>query len=334
VFRRLDFTARVGGELAPSPFVHPAVPARTPVPDQSGSIPASTLVVNAMTVDVEDYFQVSAFEAHVTRDHWDRFESRVCRNTERILEIFADSQVTATFFVLGWVGQRFPDLVRRIAAAGHEIGSHGYSHRLVYSMTPKAFGEDVRRAKGVLEAAASVPVVGYRAPSFSITAATPWAFDELLAAGYAYDASVFPIRHDRYGIPDAPRHPYAIRRDLGSLWELPSSTVRVCGVNLPIGGGGYFRLLPYEWTRRGIAHVNAVERRPVMFYLHPWEIDPDQPRVPASVLSRFRHYRNLSKTEGRLRRLLEDFQFGPALSMLDGAAIGSLESASPAGLVA
>jgi polysaccharide deacetylase family protein (PEP-CTERM system associated) len=334
VFRRLDSRSQGGGELAAWPFVHPAVPARTPVPDVFGSLPASTPVVNAMTVDVEDYFQVSAFETHVARDRWDRFESRVCRNTERLLEIFAETQVTATFFVLGWVGQRFPDLVRRIAVAGHEIASHGYSHRLVYEMTPTAFGEDVRRAKGVLEAAVSLPVLGYRAPSFSITAATPWAFDELLAAGYTYDASVFPIRHDRYGIPDAPRHPHVIRRDLGTLRELPSSTVRVCGVNLPIGGGGYFRLLPYERTRRGIAHVNAVERRSVMFYLHPWEIDPDQPRVPASVLSRFRHYRNLSKTEGRLRRLLEDFRFGPALSMLDSAAVGSVQSASAPGLVA
>jgi polysaccharide deacetylase family protein (PEP-CTERM system associated) len=291
-------------------------------------------LVNAMTVDVEDYFQVSAFEAHVARQHWDRFESRVCKNTERLLEIFAGAQVTATFFVLGWVGERFPELVRHIVAAGHEVASHGYSHRLVYRMTRSEFSEDVRRAKCVLEAAGGSPVLGYRAPSFSITNETMWAYDELLANGYAYDASVFPIRHDRYGIPDAPRHPYRVTRSLGSLWELPASTVRWCGQNLPIGGGGYFRLLPYGWTRRGIAHVNTIERRPVMFYLHPWEIDPDQPRVPASRLSQFRHYRNLAKTEARVRQLLAEFRFGPALSVVPAAEGQEWLTRSPAGWVA
>jgi len=278
-------------------------------------------IVNAMTVDVEDYFQVSAFEHHVARSDWNRFESRVSRNTERLLEIFEQAGVTATFFVLGWVAERYPDLVRRIAAGGHEIASHGYAHRLVYEMTPSEFAEDVRRAKAVLESVSGSPVLGYRAPSYSISRESLWALDVLLAEGHVYDASIFPIHHDRYGIPDAPRHPYQIQRELGTLWELPGSTVRMGGQNLPIGGGGYFRLLPYAWTRRGIASVNAHEGKPVMFYLHPWEIDPDQPRVNASLLSRFRHYRNLSKTEPRLLRLLSEFAFGPAVSLLSTASV-------------
>jgi polysaccharide deacetylase family protein (PEP-CTERM system associated) len=274
------------------------------------------VIVNAMTVDVEDYFQVSAFEGSVSRTDWPMFESRVCRNTDRLLSIFADARINATFFVLGWVADRHPDLVRRIAAAGHEIASHGYEHRLVYEMTPAQFAEDVRRAKAVLESVSGQPVLGYRAPSFSLTQQSLWAFDVLLAEGHVYDASVFPIHHDRYGIPDAPRHPYAVTRELGTLWELPGSTVRYAGMNLPIGGGGYFRLLPFALTKRAIAHVNHVEQKGVMFYMHPWEIDPDQPRIAAPAVSRFRHYQNLSKTETRLRRLLSEFTFGPALSLL------------------
>ena len=282
---------------------------------------ADARVVNAMTVDVEDYFQVTAFEQHVTRHRWDQFESRVCRNTERLLEIFEQAGVTATFFVLGWVAERFPALVRQIAAGGHEVASHGYAHRLVYEMTPADFREDLRRARGVLESAGGRPICGYRAPSFSITRRSMWALDVLAAEGYLYDASIFPIHHDRYGIPDAPRHPYRVSRDVGALWELPGSTVRCGGQNLPIGGGGYFRLLPYAWTRRAIAHVNAREGKAVVFYLHPWEIDPGQPRVTASLPSRFRHYRNLAKTEPRLRRLLSEFRFGPAISVLATAAL-------------
>ena len=273
-------------------------------------------VVNAMTVDVEDYFQVSAFERHVSRRQWDTFESRVCRNTEYLLEMFERGRVTATFFVLGWVGERFPSLVRRIAAAGHEVASHGYAHRLVYEMTPEEFGEDLRRAKGALEDACGAPILGYRAPSYSITKRSLWALDVLVDEGYVYDASIFPIRHDRYGIPDAPRHPYRVTRDRGSLWELPGSTVRWGGQNLPFAGGGYFRLLPYAWTRRAIEHVNRVEGKAVMFYLHPWEIDPAQPRLTGSLISRFRHYQNLEMTEPRLRRLLCNFRFGSAVSLL------------------
>jgi polysaccharide deacetylase family protein (PEP-CTERM system associated) len=278
-------------------------------------------IVNAMTIDVEDYFQVSAFEAHVSRGSWDHLESRVCRNTDRLLEIFESAQVDATFFVLGWVAERYPSLVRRIADAGHEIASHGYAHRLVYDTTPAEFREDLRRARGALEAACGQAVVGYRAPSYSITSRSLWAFDVLVEEGYLYDASVFPIHHDRYGIPDAPRSMYQVTRAGGTLWELPGSTVRLGGQNLPIGGGGYFRLLPYSWTRRGIAHVNGNEGKPVTFYLHPWEIDPDQPRIEASLVSRFRHYQNLGKTESRLRQLLSDFAFSSAISVLSNSTV-------------
>jgi polysaccharide deacetylase family protein (PEP-CTERM system associated) len=268
-------------------------------------------VVNAMTVDVEDYFQVSAFERVVARERWDGFESRVCRNTERLLALFASGGVTATFFVLGWVAERFPGLVRRIAEAGHELGSHGYAHRLVYEMTPREFGDDLHRARIAIEAAAGAPVMGYRAPSFSITRRSLWAFDQLIAEGFAYDASVYPIHHDRYGIPDAPRHPYTVERPAGSILEVPGSTVRIGGQNLPIGGGGYFRLLPYTWIRHGIARVNDQEQQAVTFYIHPWEIDPAQPRIDAPLLSRIRHYRNLDRTESRLQQLLTDFSFAP-----------------------
>ena len=273
-------------------------------------------ILNAMTVDVEDYFQVSAFEDRISRAQWDGFESRVCRNTARLLEMFDRAGVRATFFVLGWVAERFPGLVRQIHGAGHEIASHGYSHRLVYDTTPEEFCLDLRRARAALEAAANVPVTGYRAPSYSITRQSLWALDVLVSEGYVYDASIYPIHHDRYGIPDWSRDIQRVDRPGGSLWELPGSTVRWAGTNFPIGGGGYFRLLPYGWTRRGFQRLNTVERRPAMFYLHPWEIDPDQPRIAGSGLSRVRHYRNLDKTEERLRRLLAEFRFGPVSEVL------------------
>ncbi len=283
-------------------------------------------VLNAMTVDVEDYFHVSNFERMVTPESWATRESRVERNTDRLLRIFTDTGVTATFFVLGWVGERFPDLVRRIAAAGHEVASHGYAHRLIFDQTPQQFREDVRRAKAVLEDQTGSRVAGYRAPSFSVTERSLWALDVLIDEGYRYDSSVYPIHHDRYGIPSAPRHPYVVQREGGSLLEVPGSTVRIAGMNLPIGGGGYFRLLPYGWTRWGIARVNRVEQRPAVFYLHPWEIDPDQPRLPAGAVARFRHYRNLHRTESRLRTLLRDFRFGPIRELI--AALPVSEAAS------
>ena len=271
-------------------------------------------IVNAMTIDVEDYFHVSAFDGVVPRHQWDTLESRVCRNTDRILEIFDERNVRATFFILGWVAERFPDLVRRIACAGHEIASHGYAHRLVYDQTPSAFRDDVRRAKALLEATTGVPVMGFRAPSYSITPRSLWALDVLMEEGYTYDTSIFPIHHDRYGIPLSARQPYWIHRASRSILEIPGSTLRWNGMNLPIGGGGYFRLLPYAWTRWGIAQLNREEQRPAVFYLHPWEIDPDQPRLGTSTLGRLRHYGGLEQTEQRLRRLLAEFSFGPLSS--------------------
>jgi polysaccharide deacetylase family protein (PEP-CTERM system associated) len=281
-------------------------------------------VMNAMTIDVEDYFHVSVFDGVVPRHLWEGFESRVCANTDRLLELFDGFEVKATFFVLGWVAERHPDLVRRIVGEGHELASHGYGHRLVYDQTPKAFREDVRRAKSLLEDASGTAVLGYRAPSYSVTPRSLWALDILIEEGYRYDSSIFPIRHDRYGIPLSPRHPYLLERASGTLVEAPASTTRVGPINLPIAGGGYFRILPYEWTRWGISRVNRLERLPTIFYLHPWEIDPDQPRLKAGMLSRFRHYRHLGETEARLRRLLNDFSFAPMSAVLKRAVASSV----------
>lgn len=282
-----------------------------------------TGIVNAMTVDVEDYFHVSAFAGTVAPSEWDSFESRVCRNTERLLDVFEHAAVPATFFVLGWVADRFPALVRRIQAAGHELASHSYDHGLVYDKTPEAFRDDLRRAKDAIAQAAGVAVRGYRAPSFSVTERSLWALDVLVAEGYTFDASIYPVHHDRYGIPTWPRHIHRVDRTSGHLCELPGSTVRWAGVNLPMGGGGYFRLLPYGWTRRGIATLNEQEGRPAVFYLHPWEIDPDQPRLRAPLVSRFRHYYNLDRTETRLRRLLTEFRFGTVAQVLENQGLAA-----------
>jgi polysaccharide deacetylase family protein (PEP-CTERM system associated) len=286
-------------------------------------------VLNAMTIDVEDYFHVSVFDKTVPRLRWDTLESRVRINTEHLLSLFEEVDIRATFFVLGWVAERFPDLVRRISAHRHEVASHGYGHKLVYQQTRREFQEDVRRAKQLLEAATGVPVIGYRAPSFSITRDSMWALDVLIDEGFRYDASIFPIHHDRYGIPNSPQRPYMINRTPGSLvevprslLEVPGSTVRVGPLNLPVAGGGYFRLLPYSWTKWGIARINQ-EAQPAIFYLHPWEIDPGQPRLPARWMGRLRHYTNLKKTESSLRRLLRDFRFGPVRSVL-GSNLGAL----------
>ena len=276
-------------------------------------------IVNAMTIDVEDYFHVTVFDGVVPRSRWDWLETRVCANTEKLLAIFDETRIQGTFFVLGWVAERWPHLVRQIAERGHEIASHGFGHRLVYDQTPRQFREDVRRAKALLEAAAGTQVFGYRAPSYSITPRSLWALDVLIEEGFRYDASIFPVHHDRYGIPVSARHPYRIERESGALWEAPASTVRCGPMNLPVAGGGYFRILPYAWTRWGIARLNRVERRPAIFYLHPWEIDPAQPRLEAPLISRFRHYRNLDRTEARLRSLLRDFQFGPLQSVFAAA---------------
>jgi polysaccharide deacetylase family protein (PEP-CTERM system associated) len=281
-------------------------------------------IINAMTVDVEDYFHVSAFDGVVSRAEWGGYESRVTRNTERMLELFEDAGVRATFFVLGWVADRDPSLVRRIAEAGHEIASHGYHHQLLYLLTPDQFREDVRAAKATLESATGRRVYGFRAPSYSIIQSSLWALDVLIDEGHVYDASIFPIHHDRYGIPDSPRHPHVLHRVGGSLLEVPASTVRVGSVNLPIAGGGYFRLLPYAWTKWGIERVNRLERQPVVFYTHPWELDPDQPRMAVGPATRVRHYRGLARTARRLGRLLHDFQFDSVMSVLN---VGELKVA-------
>jgi polysaccharide deacetylase family protein (PEP-CTERM system associated) len=296
------------------------------------AIEAGRPIVNAMSVDVEDYFHVSAFDRIVSRSSWDLFDSRVVANTNRLLELFDRAGIRATFFVLGWVAERFPALVRQIASGGHEVASHGYHHQLLYMLTPRQFREDVRSAKRVLENTIGAQVLGYRAPSYSVIASSLWAFDVLIEEGYAYDTSIFPIHHDRYGIPDAPRHVHRIERACGSLVELPASTVRVGRVNVPIAGGGYFRLLPYAWTRWGIRRVNRVEQRPVVFYLHPWEIDPDQPRLRVGTATRLRHYTGLGRTVERLERLSRDFRFDSVaaiLKLLPKAADGRSTSPRP-----
>jgi polysaccharide deacetylase family protein (PEP-CTERM system associated) len=277
-------------------------------------------ILNALTVDVEDYFHASAFAGVVRPSDWDRLESRVCRNTDRLLQIFDDAGVKGTFFVLGWVAERYPELVRRIHCAGHELASHSHEHRLVYELTPEEFRQDLRRAKRAIEDATGISVVGFRAPSFSITEASLWALDVLIEEGYVYDASVYPIHHDRYGIPSWQRGIRRVARGGGGVWEIPGATIRRFGVNLPVGGGGYFRLLPYWWTARSFAILNEKERSPAVFYVHPWEIDPDQPRLNVTLLSRVRHYYNLAGTEARLQRLLTQFELASISSVLSRAA--------------
>lgn len=264
---------------------------------------------NAMTVDVEEHFQVSAFERHVSRDDWCRLPSRVEKNVDRILELFSDSGVKATFFVLGWVGERHPSMVRRIVDAGHELGSHGWDHVRIGCLSPSSFREDVSRTKLVLEDLGGVPVIGYRAPSFSINSTTAWALPTLEDVGYQYSSSIVPIRHDLYGMPGAPRFsfvPTSCRR----LQEVPVTTAQLFGLNLPSGGGGWFRLFPYWYTRSVFASINRKRSRSGIFYFHPWEIDPDQP-VPKGLpaKSRFRHCVNLRRTYGKLLRLLSDFSW-------------------------
>lgn len=277
-----------------------------------------TGVVNAMSIDVEDYFQVSAFDAVVSRGDWHSLESRVVANTERLLAMFSAHGVRATFFFLGWVAKRYPELARRVAEAGHEIASHGFNHQLVYSLDREAFREDVGAAKRLLEDVTGARVLGYRAPSFSVVKESLWALDVLLDEGYEYDTSIFPVHHDRYGIADAPRHAHRISRGARSIVEMPGSTVRLGRLNLPVAGGGYFRLLPYAWTRSGIARVNRHEGQPVVFYLHPWEIDPDQPRFQVPVTTRLRHYTGLATTESRLERLMREFRFDTVAAVLAG----------------
>ncbi|OPY91679.1 MAG: Peptidoglycan deacetylase [Syntrophus sp. PtaU1.Bin208] len=323
-------------------------------------------IVNALTIDLEDYYMVSAFESVVKREDWHRYESRIERNTYRVLEILDETKppspdrqdgpdrthgpaqftsptslmpggVKATFFCLGWVGERYGHLIREIVSRGHEIACHGYDHQLVYRMTPEQFREDVLISKRILEDASGTKVIGYRAPSYSITQESLWALDILGEEGYRYDSSIFPIHHDRYGIPTAPRFPFLVKlngnggdgtglsadfeqlrpRDPGRgdshdgcIVEVPISTVRLMGFNIPISGGGYMRLFPYGVIRQGLSKINNVENQPFVFYLHPWEFDPEQPRMNhLSPLSRFRHYINLDGTADKLKNLLRDFSF-------------------------
>ncbi|HEX6925892.1 MAG TPA: XrtA system polysaccharide deacetylase [Longimicrobiaceae bacterium] len=260
------------------------------------------------TVDVEEYFQVSALEPYVARNQWSSLPGRVDRSTRRILELLAQHEATGTFFVLGWIAKRYPDLVREIAEAGHEIASHGWGHDRVVTVTPFEFRSCIRRSKAILEDVTGVDVLGYRAPSYSIVPGCEWALDILIEEGYRYDSSLFPVERKGYGFPGGKRDPHWLRRAGGELAELPPATLRVGRKLLPAGGGGYFRLLPYGLTRRALRDA---ERRgvPGTFYIHPWEIDPDQPRFEVDLATRIRHYGALARTEAKLERLLSEFRF-------------------------
>lgn len=271
--------------------------------------PVPAPIRNALTIDVEDYFHVYAFASHIPRESWDSLPCRVERNVETTLAMLDEHKAKATYFMLGWVAERYPGLARRIVAQGHELASHGYAHRLATEQNREEFHQDVTRAKRLLEDIGGVVVKGYRAPSFSIGRDNLWALECLREAGYSYSSSVYPIRSDHYGMPEAPRFAFYPEAGRGLL-ELPLTTVRLFNRNLPAGGGGYFRLLPYSVSRWCMKRVNAVDRQPCIFYFHPWEIDPGQPRQRgASLRSRFRHYVNLSSMERRIRALFSDFQW-------------------------
>lgn len=278
-------------------------------------------IQNALTIDVEDYFQVAALAEAVGQDDWHSMEYRVEANTDRLLELFDQRNIKATFFTLGWVAEKSPILVRRIKDAGHEIASHGYSHQLVYNQTPEVFREETRRSKDVLENIIGEPIFGYRAASYSITAQSRWALDILYEEGFTWDSSIFPVHHDRYGMPGTPFAPYQLQTpNGGKLTEFPLSTCPLGSYRLPIAGGGYFRLFPYWFSRWGLGRINRAGQ-PFIFYLHPWEIDTEQPRLKVKPLSRFRHYNNLDKCMNRLESLLEDFDFGPVSRVLSEVTI-------------
>ena len=274
-------------------------------------------MLNALTIDVEDYYHVAAFDSVVRFADWERYESRVEKNTQRILDLLDKHATKATFFVLGWVLERYPGLIRTLVACGHEVASHGYAHQRIYTQTPEQFRAETQRSKSMLEDTLGQPIRGYRAASYSITRQSLWALDVLREAGFVYDSSIFPIRHDLYGIPSHPRFCSVLPGENGSpLIEFPLSTLRLGGTNFPIAGGGYLRLFPYAYTRWGIRYLNTREGQPAVVYLHPWELDPAQPRLPAGRLSRFRHYTNLHRMEERFVRLLQDFSFGTMSEVL------------------
>jgi len=282
----------------------------------------TTSPTNAFTIDVEDYFQVEALSRVIPRDSWSQMEYRCENNVRRLLALLDEKKVHGTFFILGWIAERSPQLIREIAAAGHEIACHGMSHKLIYKQSREEFRQETRRSKQLLEDLVGKPVLGYRAASFSIVKSSLWALDELLDAGFSYDSSVFPVRHDNYGIPDAPLAPFEITAPSGrTLTEFPMSVARWGALRLPVSGGGYFRIFPYWLTRSSLKRINEHEQRSFVFYLHPWEIDAGQPRVKAGWKSRLRHYTNLSRCEERLRLLLSEFPFAPMRDVLAGLRI-------------
>jgi len=275
-------------------------------------------MLNAMTVDVEEHFQVSAFSSVVRREDWDSVPSRVEENVARLLDLLDEREVRGTFFVLGWLAQRKPAMVRRIAARGHEIGSHGFSHRLIYDQRPEEFREETSLSRRLLQDATGQPVEGYRAASFSIGRRDLWALDVLADVGFHYDSSLFPVMHDRYGIPGAPRRMHRLRTPGGAtLIEVPPSTLSAGRTTIPVAGGGYLRIFPLCFTRWAVRRLNRRESQPAVVYIHPWEVDPKQPRLHGPLLSRFRHYRGLAGTEGKLRDLLARFEFGPLRRVIE-----------------
>lgn len=290
-------------------------------------------IKNALTVDVEDWFQVSLLRHKIDRKDWSKLKSTVVRNTCRILEVLAEKQTQATFFVLGWVAERYPEIVVAIKEMGHEIASHGYGHQIIFEQSKQAFVEDVKKSLRLLEDIASEPVLGYRAPSYSITRSSLWAWETLCKLGLRYDSSIFPVKHDVYGVPDAPRFPFEIKFTSGeSLLEFPLSTAVIWGNNVPMAGGGYLRLYPYWFIRKYVRRINE-EGRPAIIYLHPWEMDPDLPRVDLGIFKKLRHYGNLSLMEERLRRLLDEFSFTTVKEVLQSTPIESgwpVSAAAPA----
>jgi polysaccharide deacetylase family protein (PEP-CTERM system associated) len=273
------------------------------------SLGAAQGIVNGLSVDVEDWFQVGAFENVIARGEWDSIKTRVEDNVYRVIDLFAEADVSATFFTLGWVAKRHPNMIRRIADAGHELASHGYDHARVFTMDRAGFAEDIRKARTIIEDCSGVAVTGYRAPSFSIDSRTPWAFAELAEQGYVYSSSVAPVVHDHYGWPEAPRFAFK-PLPWSPMVELPVTTAMLGGRRVAAGGGGFFRVLPYGFSRWAIRQVNRSDGRPAVFYFHPWEVDPDQPRVGhAPLRSRFRHYTGLGKMAGKLRELVHEFRW-------------------------
>ena len=280
-------------------------------------------VTHAMTVDVEDYYHVAAFNKAINPNDWEQWPSRVEANTHKLLQLFADANIKITFFILGWVAERYPQVVKTIREQGHEIASHGYSHQLIYKQDPKVFRDETAKSKQILEDLGQAPVIGYRAASYSITRKSLWALDTLAELGFTWDSSIFPTRHDNYGIPGSPEEPYRITTTSGAiLTEFPLTTAKVMGQSIPAAGGGYFRQYPYALSRWLFERASLNQTKPQIFYLHPWEIDPDQPRVPnASWFSNFRHYTNLKRCLPRLERMIGDFQFGTISQSLGSAEV-------------